>query len=261
VYQKRSTKNFIQGDINMFNPIIIVAILIQTVVAKANRLAGAVLGFVITTGILLWGLGVYADGSQIALFGIPLSQPIFLIACLVWFWFDAREFSAARKITSEVSQMLDLPLLQSKPVMDFYQTSMNAWSAGKLSNLGKGFENEGKLQYDAFVKKYPPFEGSALRTFFEKFMPREGEFLVGVGNLQTGKNPGWFVLTSQRLVQRDDMFKEVVLSGVDTYQIKGMSTKKMIFKMKSGAEIDFEKVQMFPVDKFLKEAISQSLRA
>ena len=247
----------------MFIPIIIVAILVQTFVAKANRLFGAILGFLITGGILLWGLGVYADGGQIALFGIPLSEPIFLIACLVWFWFDGREFMAARKVATEVNQMSDMPLLQSKHVMDFYQNSMNAWAAGKLSNMGKGFENEGKMQYDAFVKKYPPFEGSALRVFFEKFMPRESEFLIGVGNLQAGKNPGWFVLTNQRLVQRDgrdNEFKEVNLSGVDTYQIKGMSTKKMVFKMKSGAEINIEKVQMFPVDKFLKEAISQSLR-
>ena len=100
-----------------------------------------------------------------------------------------------------------------------------------------------------------------MRVFLEKFMPREGEFLVGVGNLQTGKNPGWFVLTNQRLVQRDgrdDDFKEVMLADVDTYQIKGAAAKKMTFNMKSGAVIDFEKVQMYPTDKYLKYAISIS---
>ena len=81
----------------MFNPVIIVAIIVQSLVSKANRIAGAVLGFLITTGIFLWGLSVYAEGNQIALFTIPLSQPVFLIACLVWYGFDTREFMVARK--------------------------------------------------------------------------------------------------------------------------------------------------------------------
>ena len=65
----------------MFNPVIIVAIIVQSLVSKVDRIAGAVLGFLITTGIFLWGLSVYAEGNQIALFTIPLSQPVFLIAC------------------------------------------------------------------------------------------------------------------------------------------------------------------------------------
>jgi hypothetical protein len=81
----------------MFNPVIIVAVVIQTLVAKASRTAGAVLGFLITTGILLWGLSAYAVGDQIAFFGIPLSQPMFLIGCVVWYVFDTREMMAARR--------------------------------------------------------------------------------------------------------------------------------------------------------------------
>src|SRR4030042_1043819 len=143
----------------MFNPVIIIAIIVQSLVSKANRIAGAVLGFLITTGILLWGMSVYAEGNQIALFTIPLSQPVFLIACLVWYGFNTREFMVARKESQALSQVLNSPLLQNPSVVRFYQTTMKAWSEKKLTALGKGFENEANLQYDAFVKKYLPVEG------------------------------------------------------------------------------------------------------
>jgi hypothetical protein len=79
----------------MFNPVIIFAIIIQSFVAKFSRIAGAVLGYIITTGILLWGISIFGEGSQIALFGIPLSEPVFFIACLVWYAFDTKELVAA----------------------------------------------------------------------------------------------------------------------------------------------------------------------
>ena len=79
------------------NPVIIGAIVVQFLVAKASRIAGAIMGYLITTGVLIWGLSLYADGDQIAFVGIPLSQPVFIIACLVWYGFDTKEFVAARK--------------------------------------------------------------------------------------------------------------------------------------------------------------------
>jgi hypothetical protein len=89
----------------MFNPIIIIAIIIQGVVARSSRKAGAILGFVITLGILLWGISIYGDGDQIAFFGIPLSEPIFYLACLVWFGFDTMEFVAAQKKAAETGAL------------------------------------------------------------------------------------------------------------------------------------------------------------
>ena len=88
----------------MFNPMIIIAIIVQSVVAKSSRKAGAIIGFVITTGILLWGISVYGEGSEIAFFGIPLSEPIFYIACLVWYGFDAKQFLDAQKGAVDTDQ-------------------------------------------------------------------------------------------------------------------------------------------------------------
>lgn len=85
----------------MFNPVIIVALIVQTIVARISRIAGAIIGFLVTTGILVWGLSVYGQGGQITFFGAPLSQPVFLIACLVWYGFDTSALLAARKEASQ----------------------------------------------------------------------------------------------------------------------------------------------------------------
>ena len=88
----------------MFNPVIIFAVIIQVVISKFSRIAGAIIGYLITTGILLWGLLLYGEGNQIAYFGIPLSEPIFLILCLVWYGFDTKGFLSARKGVTNVNQ-------------------------------------------------------------------------------------------------------------------------------------------------------------
>jgi hypothetical protein len=87
----------------IFNPVIVGAIVGQVIIAKVSRIAGAIVGYVITTGILLWGLSIYGNGHQLAFFGIPLSQPIFVMLCLVWYGFDTKEFIAAKKTISQGS--------------------------------------------------------------------------------------------------------------------------------------------------------------
>ena len=81
----------------MFNPVIVVAFIIQAIVVRFSRLAGAILGYVITSGIFIWGLSVYAEGHRITFFSIPLSLPVFIILCVIWYWLDTRGFVRARK--------------------------------------------------------------------------------------------------------------------------------------------------------------------
>jgi hypothetical protein len=81
------------------NPIIIIAILAQSFIAKNNRMAGAIVGYLITTGIFLWGLSLYSQGSEIVFFMIPLSEPVFIGLCAVWYFFDTRALLRARKLS------------------------------------------------------------------------------------------------------------------------------------------------------------------
>ena len=88
----------------MFNPTIIIAIILQAIIAKFSRKAGAIIGFVITTGIFIWGLAAYGQGSYIEFFGFTLSLPIFIIVCLAWYGFDFMEFSKAQAGEMEIDQ-------------------------------------------------------------------------------------------------------------------------------------------------------------
>jgi hypothetical protein len=75
------------------NPFIIGAIIVQIVIARISRIAGALAGFLITTGILIWGLSVYEHhGYHIVFFFIPLSKLFFIIICLAWYVFNTVEF-------------------------------------------------------------------------------------------------------------------------------------------------------------------------
>jgi hypothetical protein len=94
----------------IFNPVIIAAIVVQGFISKTSKIAGAVVGYVITTGIMVWGLSLYGDGSQIALFGIPLSEEAFIIACLVWYGFDTKVFIAAKQESGEVISQSPIPV-------------------------------------------------------------------------------------------------------------------------------------------------------
>ena len=79
-----------------FNPMIIGAILFQAFVGAVSRTAGAIVGLLITTGILLWGLDAYAHGSAIGFSGIGLPQEVFVIAILVWYALDVKDLVRAR---------------------------------------------------------------------------------------------------------------------------------------------------------------------
>lgn len=78
------------------NPIIVMALVVQWWIRSASPLGEAVAGFAITTGILFWGIAAYATGDAIALFGIPLSEPVFYGVCALWYVLDTRDFLRAQ---------------------------------------------------------------------------------------------------------------------------------------------------------------------
>lgn len=101
----------------MVNWAIVVAVLIQAVAGRVSRLLGAILGFLITTGILLWGVMVYGAGGQIAFGPIPLPFSVFILACVVWYGFDVWELVVALRVREGRQE----PEEQSAPESDWGQ--------------------------------------------------------------------------------------------------------------------------------------------
>lgn len=60
------------------------------------RLAAA-FGFVITTGVLVYGLWLYARGAHVTLATVPLSRPMFVAGCAAWYVWDALQLAKLRK--------------------------------------------------------------------------------------------------------------------------------------------------------------------
>jgi hypothetical protein len=77
------------------NLYIVGAIVVQGLISKVDALAGAIVGYLVTTGILIWGWILYSQGDAVAFFGIVFSLPVFVIACLVWYGFDTFELVGA----------------------------------------------------------------------------------------------------------------------------------------------------------------------
>jgi hypothetical protein len=73
------------------NFVILFALIIQSAIAKSSHKGGAIVGYLIITGILLWGLSVYAAGGFITLFTFPLSKSFFMGACIFWYLANTKE--------------------------------------------------------------------------------------------------------------------------------------------------------------------------
>jgi len=77
--------------------IFLIAIIIQAIAVRISRLAGAIIGYFITTGILIWGIITYALGGYMIYFGLKLSLPLFIFICVVFYAFDTWAFIKAGK--------------------------------------------------------------------------------------------------------------------------------------------------------------------
>jgi hypothetical protein len=206
-------------------------------------------------------------GQQVCLTvpGVPKPQTLTLVYLHGPGWGDGMRgymddfLAALKQPPSAEEQLAQSHLTQDEHVLGFYKTTHDAWSRGLLSNLtGTTRQQEASaLELGDFIKKYPPEEGSALRVFFEQFQPREGEFLVTRADLGLPKKRPWFLLTNLRLIQwdgRDDTFREIILAEVQSYQTnKTPEGATLMFKLRSGEELVFERVPMMPTAKVLME--------
>ena len=81
-----------------FRIFVIIGVVISIVVSKVNKFIGGIVGLLVTTGILIYGLNVYSKpGWTLTFFNIEISQGIFLVLIAVWYFFDIRQIIAGKK--------------------------------------------------------------------------------------------------------------------------------------------------------------------
>jgi len=81
-----------------FRIFVIVGVIISIVVSRVNKFIGGIVGLLVTTGILIYGLNVYSKpGWTLTFFNIEISKGIFLVFIAIWLFFDIKQIMAGKK--------------------------------------------------------------------------------------------------------------------------------------------------------------------
>ena len=79
-----------EGD--SFRIFVIGGIILSIFISRINKLVGGIVSFLVTTGILVFGLSLYAEpGWTLMIFGIEISKGVFIILIIVWYAFDIKQ--------------------------------------------------------------------------------------------------------------------------------------------------------------------------
>ncbi len=90
-----------------FRVIVIAGIILAIVARRANRLAGGVISTLVTTFILIFGLNAYSGSGRISIFGIPLSEGVFVMLIAVWYIVDVKQIMGGLKEGGALRQIRD----------------------------------------------------------------------------------------------------------------------------------------------------------
>ena len=83
---------------NSFRLFVIIGVIISIVVSRINKFYGGIVGLLVTTGILIYGLNVYSKpGWTLTFFNIEISQGLFLVFIAIWYFFDIKQIIAGKK--------------------------------------------------------------------------------------------------------------------------------------------------------------------
>jgi hypothetical protein len=233
---------------------IVAAIIVQAIIRQFSLIAGAIAGFIITTGILIWGLSVYAEGDVIALAGeLELSQPIFIVLCLAWYGFDTWEFFNAKKITDKIKDILSNPA-----ALEFAQKTVENWASGKYSQIGDDYAKKAKnLSPTDFLKGHLLLEELPLGKVFKDVGFRNDEIYLD-DSVKRFPNMNVFnveyVITDKRLIYKKKEEQEFTsISWTDVDSVEKLGRKEVVVRLKDGNEITFPVKQALPDVEILQQ--------
>lgn len=138
--------------------IVVIAILVQIIADRINRLAGAVVGFLATTVVLVWGINLYSHSQQsVAIFFIPLSLEGFIFMCLLWYVVDV--FSLSKALAERQRSKADNKQTKTDLAEHAAKTNYSLETRNLDSLIAAMWENELKTRIkamDALVKLGDP---------------------------------------------------------------------------------------------------------
>jgi hypothetical protein len=204
-------------------------------------MGGAIAGYAITTGIMLWGVSVYGDGGHIAFFGIPLSQQGFVLLCLVWYGFDTRTFLRVKNESANPGPLSytssENKTAQADPaVRQAWAATWTAWRAG-LHNPAAQAE-AAKISVDAFVDPYAIKYGGLIAAAARERPFAADEFIVCLtrsGNFVL-MNTTLYLFSDENAVPRRPLV--VPLHEIEGYRFEAQNAGRLILKLRSGEVVN-----------------------
>lgn len=91
----------------VFRIVVIAGVILSIIAGRASRLVGGVVSTLVTTFILIFGLQAYSGSGRISIFGIPLSEGVFLLAIGVWYIVDIKQIMNGLKVKGTLKQIRD----------------------------------------------------------------------------------------------------------------------------------------------------------
>lgn len=75
-----------------FRAILIGGIVVSIFASKINKFIGGIVSFAVTTFVFVYGMGIYAKpGWTMQIFGVTVSQGVFIVLVLIWYAFDIKQ--------------------------------------------------------------------------------------------------------------------------------------------------------------------------
>ena len=222
----------------MFNPIIIVAVLVQGFIGRANKMAGAIAGFLITTGILLWGLSVYSDGDQISFFGSPIDQGFFIILCMVWYGFDVYGLIKARKLSALDAE--NRAALADPAARAIWSSTWRAWRLGNNVPAAATAEAN-RLSEDAFVDSYLKKTGRLIQSIASRGGFQFDDFIVYITinpahDISVLTNRTLYLFANKDISSGPAQI--IALADIESYRFDTSGQGRLHLQLRSGQVID-----------------------
>lgn len=151
---------------------------------------------------------------------------------------------------------LNWPIFKNQNLEKFCKSTYNAWISGRFPEYKKYYIGMySYLSLQLMFKNQIKTEDNAIRIFFEKYTPLDGEFYVC-----SSADKKDFILTNLRLLQWDGNKQkhiEIAIADIDTSR-NDISNSTLTINKISGETVLIEKIQSCPSEEILSLLISRS---
>ena len=148
----------------------------------------------------------------------------------------------------------------NKHVQYLLQNTYVVWKSGYLNGWREDFKNEAEQGGLNGIKHSCAGDYPIIKKLLDDFVPLRGEYITGLGEVDSLNPVYWFLSTNYRFLIRDgesQEYKIVPFHKIAEYTIEEKGKEATLhFALKDGLTITCEKVVSFPKSEFAQFLLS-----